>query len=175
MRFVCVQIGRGAFATVYKALDTETGDFVAIKRIRVDKIKASQLMRLLSEGHLMEQLEHPHIVRFLGAIETEHHIHLVLEFVDSGSLASIVAKYGVLQERLCAVYLRQVLDGLAYLHGNAVVHRDIKSHNLLITSTGVVKVWQRETDRSRRRRACVLLHVCVCARAVGRLWHCAFV
>lgn len=36
-------------------------------------------MRLLSEGHLMEQLEHPNIVRFLGAIETEDHIHLVLE------------------------------------------------------------------------------------------------
>jgi serine/threonine protein kinase len=109
----------------------------------------------------MEQLDHPHVVRFLGAIETVNHIHLVLEYVDSGSLASIISKYGacmcaywllcceltcvcdvlgVLQEKLIAVYLKQVLEGLVYLHGNGVVHRDIKSHNLLITSTGIVKV-----------------------------------
>ena len=77
-------------ACKHKALDTDTGDFVAIERIRVDRIKARQLMRLLTEGHLMEQLQHPHIVSFKGAIETENHIHLILEFVDSGSLCSLV-------------------------------------------------------------------------------------
>jgi serine/threonine protein kinase len=120
------KLGKGAFATVYKALDTESGDFVAIKRILVDKIKSKQLMKLLAEGHLMEQLEHEHIVKFFGALETENHIHLIMEFVDSGSLASVMAKYGVLSERLVAVYLKQVLSGLAYLHENNVVHRDIK-------------------------------------------------
>lgn len=52
-----------------QALDSETGDFVAIKRIRVDRIKNKQLMKLLAEGHLMEQLEHPNIVKFYGALE----------------------------------------------------------------------------------------------------------
>ncbi len=119
------KLGKGAFATVYKALDTESGDFVAIKRILVDKIKSKQLMKLLAEGHLMEQLEHEHIVKYFGALETENHIHLIMEFVDSGSLASVMAKYGVFSERLVAVYLRQVLAGLAYLHENNVIHRDI--------------------------------------------------
>lgn len=121
-------------------MDTDSGDFVAIKRIRVDQFKSKQLMRLLAEGHLMEQLDHEHVVKFLGALETQHHIYLVLEYVDSGSLASLVAKYGNLTERLCAVYLRQVLEGLVYLHANGVVHRDIKSQNLLITNSGVVKL-----------------------------------
>lgn len=61
-------------------------------------------------------------------------------FVDSGSLAGVIQKYGVFQEKLIAVYLKQVLEGLCYLHENGVVHRDIKSHNLLITSSGVVKL-----------------------------------
>ncbi len=134
------KLGKGAFATVYKALDSDSGDFVAIKRILVDKIKSKQLMKLLAEGHLMEQLEHEHIVKFFGALEEENHICLIMEFVDSGSLASVMTKYGVLSERLVAVYLRQVLEGLAYLHANNVVHRDIKSHNLLITNSGVVKL-----------------------------------
>ncbi len=51
-----------------------------------------------------------------------------MEFVDSGSLASVVSKYGNLSEKLAATYLKQVLDGLAYLHGNNVVHRDVKKN-----------------------------------------------
>ena len=120
--------------------DSESGDFVAIKRIRVDRIKSKQLMKLLSEGHLMEQLEHENVVKFLGAIETENHIHLVLEYVDSGSLHSVIQKYGNLSEKLAARYLRQVLSGLAYLHENGVVHRDLKSHNMLLSSSGVIKL-----------------------------------
>lgn len=134
------KLGKGAFATVFKALDSESGDFVAIKRIRVDKIKSKQLMKLLAEGHLMEQLEHENVVKFLGALETQNHIHLVLEYVDSGSLHSVIQKYGILNEKLAAVYLRQILAGLAYLHENGVVHRDIKSHNMLINNAGVVKL-----------------------------------
>jgi serine/threonine protein kinase len=131
---------------VCQALDGETGDFVAIKRIRVDRIKNKQLMKLLAEGHLMEQLDHENIVKFHGALEvcsfflllfllclnpvllnqTDNHISLIMEFVDSGSLASVVSKYGNLSEKLAAVYLKQVLDGLAYLHRNNVVHRDVR-------------------------------------------------
>ena len=137
-----------AVLMLIKALDGDSGDFVAIKRIRVDKIKNKQLMKLLAEGHLMEQLDHENIVKFHGALEvrkragktcesqnlffffpfwkTDNHICLIMEFVDSGSLASVVSKYGNLSEKLAATYLKQVLDGLAYLHGNNVVHRDVK-------------------------------------------------
>lgn len=58
--------------------------------------------------------------------QTDNHISLIMEFVDSGSLASVVSKYGNLSEKLAAVYLKQVLDGLAYLHRNNVVHRDVR-------------------------------------------------
>ncbi len=58
-----------AVLMLIKALDGDSGDFVAIKRIRVDKIKNKQLMKLLAEGHLMEQLDHENIVKFHGALE----------------------------------------------------------------------------------------------------------
>ena len=60
----------------------------------------------------MEQLEHENVVGFLGATETENHIHLILEYVDSGPLSALIAKYGNLSEKLCSVYLKQVLEGL---------------------------------------------------------------
>lgn len=50
-----------------------------------------------------------------------------MEFVDSGSLASVIAKYGTLSEKLAVVYMKQVLEGLAYLHRNGVVHRDVRT------------------------------------------------
>jgi serine/threonine protein kinase len=140
------KLGKGAFATVYKALDTESGDFVAIKRILVENIKSKQLMKLLAEGHLMEQLEHEHIVKFFGALETENHIHLIMEFVDSGSLASVMAKYGVFSERLVAVYLRQVLQGLAYLHENNVIHRDIVSASLFVVKRSLLTLFKQKYD-----------------------------
>merc|ERR1711991_385199 len=135
------KLGKGAFATVYKALDTETGDFVAIKRISKQKIRGkAQQQRVLAEGQLMKRLNHPNIGAFRDVVETTGHLHFILEYVDGGSLGQVVQKYGVLSEKLASVYLRQVTLGLGYLHGQGIVHRDIKSGNLLLGAAGVVKV-----------------------------------
>ncbi len=147
------KLGKGAFATVYKALDTDSGDFVAIKRISKQKVRGkAQQQRVLAEGQLMKRLDHPNITKFRDVVETTGeacalsrvcergwrleavslsspfwtgHLHFVLEYIDSGSLASLVAKYGVLSEKLCILYLRQVLEGLCYLHAAGICHRDI--------------------------------------------------
>ncbi len=65
------KLGKGAFATVYKALDTETGDFVAIKRISKQKVRGkAQQQRVLAEGQLMKRLDHPNITKFRDVVET---------------------------------------------------------------------------------------------------------
>ena len=75
----------------------------------------------------MRRLHHPNVNKFRDVVETPSHFHFILDYIDSGTLATLVAKYGVLSEKLTAKYLSQVLDGLAYLHDNGVVHRDIVS------------------------------------------------
>ena len=135
------KLGKGAFAVVYKALDTDSGDFVAVKRISKSKVKGrAQQERVLAEGQLMKRLDHVNVTAFRDVVETAGHLHFILEYIDSGSLAGLISKYGILSEKLCTVYLKQVLLGLAYLHENGVCHRDIKSNNLLINNSGVIKV-----------------------------------
>eukprot|EP01088_Endostelium_zonatum_P001650 TRINITY_DN1198_c1_g1_i1.p1 TRINITY_DN1198_c1_g1~~TRINITY_DN1198_c1_g1_i1.p1 ORF type:complete len:943 (-),score=204.18 TRINITY_DN1198_c1_g1_i1:147-2975(-) len=134
------KLGRGAFGTVHKAVNVSNGNFVAIKQIDVAHIKKSELPTILAEVELMKQLHHPNIVRYLGCIQTDTDLNLILEYIESGSLYSIMSKFGVFPETLAAVYVEQLLKGLEYLHAQGVIHRDIKAANILITKKGRAKL-----------------------------------
>lgn len=74
-------------------------------------------------------------------MQSENQLAIVLEFVESGSLEDLIKKHGgCFTETIVAVYVRQVLRGLEYLHKKSVIHRDIKCANILITREGIVKV-----------------------------------
>lgn len=131
------KLGKGAFGTVYKGLDMKTGQFVAVKRIAREFIDGEHMLK---EINLLKTFNHKNIVKYVGVVQTERHLNLVLEYVDSGSLAQVLSGYGFFPEPLAAIYVSQVLDGLIYLHAQQVVHRDIKGGNLLITREGSIKV-----------------------------------
>jgi serine/threonine protein kinase len=118
----------------------KTGTFVAVKRLKRIDLTQSQLEGLMTEVNLLEKFSHENIVKYLGLVTTENHLNLVLELVEGGSLAGILDAHGNFSEPLVAVYIKQVLAGLAYLHKGGVVHRDIKGPNILITKEGVVKL-----------------------------------
>ena len=92
------------------------------------------------EIHLLKKLSHENIVRYIDAISTERHLNIFLEYVETGSLAAINKKFGPFHETLVSIYIKQVLTGLAYLHSQGIVHRDIKGANILTTKEGVVKL-----------------------------------
>ncbi|XP_057478364.1 LOW QUALITY PROTEIN: MAP3K epsilon protein kinase 1-like [Actinidia eriantha] len=121
------EIGKGAYGRVYKGLDLENADFVAIKQQEID---------------LLKNLNHKNIVKYLGSLKTKSHLHIILEYVENGSLANIIKpnKFGPFPESLVAVYIAQVLEGLVYLHDQGVIHRDIKGANILTTKEGLVKL-----------------------------------
>lgn len=88
-------------------------------------MRPKQVQRLLAEGLLMKRLSNEHIVGFRDVLDQDGYIHFILEYVDSGTLSQVIVKYGALSERLLAVYARQILLGLSYLHANGIVHRDM--------------------------------------------------
>ncbi|XP_068634080.1 MAP3K epsilon protein kinase 1-like isoform X2 [Aristolochia californica] len=136
------EIGKGAYGRVYKGLDLENGDFVAIKQVSLENIPQEDLNIIMQEIDLLKILNHKNIVKYLGSLKTKTHLHIILEYVENGSLANIIKpnKFGPFPESLVAVYIAQVLEGLVYLHEQGVIHRDIKGANILTTKEGLVKL-----------------------------------
>lgn len=92
------------------------------------------------EVEIMKKLHHANVVRVLDSFHDQFGVSIVLEYVDGGSLASIVRKCGCMPESLVAIYMDQVLQGLQYLHEHGVIHRDIKGGNILLSKEGVCKL-----------------------------------
>jgi serine/threonine protein kinase len=135
-------IGAGATSKVFKAIDTRTGGVCAIKEIILDGTRADEREHITSEIALLSSLEHANIVKYGGVIVRDDAVYVLLEYAENGSLARVIApaRFGAFPESLCVVYIAQVLRGLAYLHSQGVVHRDIKGANILTTKEGVVKL-----------------------------------
>jgi serine/threonine protein kinase len=87
----------------------------------------------------LKELNDPFIVKYIDAIQLNNRIYLVLEYLEGGSLGSLVQKTP-LEEKLVKKYIKQVLKGLEYLHKHHVAHRDLKGTNILLTKEGKAKI-----------------------------------
>nr|KIR47073.1 STE/STE11/CDC15 protein kinase [Cryptococcus bacillisporus CA1280] len=133
-------LGRGASGNVYRALNFHTGETVAIKSISLLSLPPSSLPDIMSEIDLLKNLNHTNIVKYKGFARDKENLWIILEYCENGSLQTILKKFGKFPESLVAVYIRQVLEGLIYLHEQGVIHRDIKGANILTNKDGSVKL-----------------------------------
>mmetsp|Transcript_21506 Transcript_21506/g.46749 ORF Transcript_21506/g.46749 Transcript_21506/m.46749 type:complete len:655 (+) Transcript_21506:526-2490(+) len=138
-------IGRGASGTVYKALNQDTGQLIAVKEVHMD-LQRKQDVRfreaLQTELKLLSELRHPNIVAYYGCDLLGSVLCMYLEFMAGGSVARVLDQFGPFEESLIADYGRQLLNGLEYLHTQSpyVVHRDIKGANVLLGGDCTVKL-----------------------------------
>ncbi|KAI0046488.1 hypothetical protein FA95DRAFT_1669085 [Auriscalpium vulgare] len=133
-------IGRGQFGAVYRALNLNTGQMVAVKRIGLEGLKEEEVTQLMKEVDLVKSLSHPSIVKYEGMARDENTLSIVLEYAENGSLGQTLKAFGKLNERLVASYVVKILEGLDYLHQSDVVHCDLKAANILTTKNGNVKL-----------------------------------
>ncbi|KAF2002603.1 hypothetical protein P154DRAFT_130498 [Amniculicola lignicola CBS 123094] len=133
-------LGKGAFGSVYQALNWGTGETVAIKQIRLENLGGAELKTIMLEIDLLKNLKHHHIVKYHGFVKSSESLYIILEFCENGSLHSICKNYGKFPEHLVGIYMFQVLHGLHYLHEQGVIHRDIKGANILTNKDGRVKL-----------------------------------
>lgn len=89
---------------------------------------------LKEEFKLMTSLKHRNVITCLGFFNKLNEYWLVLEYANLGNMGSLISNYGPLEEQTVAVYAKQILHGMDYLHKNKVIHRDIKPSNLLLTT-----------------------------------------
>ena len=143
-------LGEGAYAKVYQCLNLDTGELLATKHFMVRSRQFSedpQKVRkeyesLKREISVLRDLEHPNVVKYIQAdlSEEQDSIDVLMEYVPGGSIRRLVSQYKGLDEPVVSAFTRQLLHGLAYLHQNSVIHRDLKCANLLLDSSGQVKI-----------------------------------
>lgn len=141
-------IGQGSFGSVYLALHAITGELMAVKQVELpsntdsdlDKKKNNMVTVLKHEIDLLRDLQHPNIVQYLGSNSDDEHLNIFLEYVPGGSVAGMLNLYGQLPEPLIRNFVRQILNGLSYLHGRDIIHRDIKGANVLVDNKGGIKI-----------------------------------
>ncbi|XP_027792623.1 mitogen-activated protein kinase kinase kinase 19 isoform X4 [Marmota flaviventris] len=123
---------------------TSQGQLIAVKQVTLDtsdKLATEKEYRKLQEEvDLLKALKHVNIVAYLGTCLEENIVSIFMEFVPGGSISSIINRFGPLPEMVFCKYTKQILQGVAYLHENCVVHRDIKGNNVMLMPTGIIKL-----------------------------------
>lgn len=139
-------IGSGAFGRVYMGMNLDSGELIAVKQVSIAASSASKektqahIRELEEEVRLLKNLSHPNIVRYLGTAREDESLNILLEFVPGGSISSLLGKFGSFPEAVIRMYTKQLLLGLAYLHENGIMHRDIKGANILVDNKGCIKL-----------------------------------
>eukprot|EP00891_Asterochloris_glomerata_P007493 jgi/Astpho2/7493/e_gw1.00114.112.1_t len=137
------QIGSGSFAVVWEAVHRETGQVVALKEIKMDKLNAKLRDNLKSEVAILQQIHHRNIVRLLDVMQEGSNMFLAMEFCAGGDLAGYIRRWRRVPEVTACAVMRQLAAGLRQLWSKNLVHRDLKPQNLLLsdnTPQAVLKI-----------------------------------
>ena len=130
------QLGRGATATVFRAVDERTSSVVALKLLALaddwpDDLLDEAKLRLLREAEAAGSLAHPDIVEIREAGEHEGQVYLAMEYVEGVNLATHATEGRMLPPRLVCEMCARVADALYFAHQRGVIHRDIKPANIV--------------------------------------------
>ena len=140
-------LGKGAFGEVF--LTKKVGDdnkIYATKQYERDKIENTEAMKYLkNEIAILQTLNHPNIVKFEDVKKTKKHFYIVMEYCNGGELSKALEKYQLkfgkpFSQEIVQYLMRQIIDAFKYIHGQKIMHRDIKLDNILIN-------FQNEKDK----------------------------
>ncbi|TET38518.1 MAG: serine/threonine protein kinase [Planctomycetota bacterium] len=136
------KLGRGGMGAVFKAVDTDSGETIALKILPPASAKEedSHLERFLREARVALTLSHPNIVQGKKLGNVKGIYYYAMEYIDGKSVADVLDGYGLMDEGDALEIVRQICRGLEYAAEHNIVHRDVKPDNILITRDGVAKL-----------------------------------
>ncbi|WP_053719652.1 serine/threonine-protein kinase [Saccharothrix sp. NRRL B-16348] len=143
------RIGTGGMGVVWRAEDQRLRRIVAVKELLSRTgFDQESIDRAIREGRIAARLSHPNVIALYDVVEYDGHPWLIMEYLPSRSLATVMTERGTLPPDEVARLGVQLADGLAAAHKAGVTHRDVKPGNVLVTEFGTVKVTDFGTSRA---------------------------
>jgi len=134
-------LGSGGMGKVYKAIDTVTKQSVALKVLNPELLKDPENRRRLSaEGHLLSSFRHPNIVKVFETGESNGQGFIAMEYLSGGTLREKLEQEHPLSLDEIKQYLLQICDGLSEVHNSDIIHRDLKTGNVMLHEDGTVRI-----------------------------------
>lgn len=135
------QVGEGTYGKVYKAVDTEDKRMVAMKMIRMENENQGFPITCLREIKNLQLLDHPNIIKLHDVtFDSQNRTYLVFEFMNHDLLGLMNNVQMPFNENNIFHIISQVLEGLKFCHERSIIHRDLKSSNILLHNDGSVKL-----------------------------------
>jgi serine/threonine protein kinase len=137
---IVAKIGEGGMGIVYKAQDKTLQRLVAVKMLRPAQSNQMLKTRFQVEALVTASLNHQSIVTLYDFFEEEENQFLVMELLEGKTGKELLEENGAISFQELIKIFGKVIDGLAYAHNRGIIHRDIKPNNIMITSSGEVKL-----------------------------------
>jgi serine/threonine-protein kinase len=141
------ELGSGGAATVFLARDNDAGAMVIVKLVHVHLVDDKFIGRFEREIDLLQQLNNPHIIRLYDWALQEYNetlqqsiSYIIAEFIEGHTLADLIDTQGAFSEEEALTITRQLATALEAIHSRGIVHRDIKSQNIMVTPDGTAKL-----------------------------------
>lgn len=133
-------IGAGGMGEVYRAVHSKIGRVVAVKVLTQSVPSPSFITRFLNEARIQASLHHHNIATLYDFLELNGQPCIIMEYIDGETLTQRIGRFGSLPIEEALYILQSVTEAIHYIHNHGILHRDIKSNNIKISSTGEVKL-----------------------------------
>ena len=137
------KIGEGRFSEIYSGLCISNGEIITIKYFK--NLSDAQKNRIIEKLNVLYKLDHKNIIRAINvsdgdAYDENGNFRILYESLKLKNVEKLIEEYGSLDEKIIKMYIKQLLEGLKYLHENNVYHKNIKPSNIMVDNDGTIKI-----------------------------------